>query len=224
MRSFCEREYVMLDLDGTVIDSKEGIFNGLYYCMDKIGMTPPDESILQQFIGPSVIATFIRLYHFTEEQADEACRYYREYYSVKGLTECRLYTGIPELLKRLREQGKKVGLATKKPEVYARKILDNLNVSSLFDVIGGSEPGDRSEYKGYVLEKVMKGLGAEDKSLVVMVGDSEYDCIAADMAGVDCIGVLYGYGLNAEEKFQKYGAAQIVKDVATLTCLLTGEN
>ena len=80
MIPFSERKYVMLDLDGTVIDSKEGIFNGLYYCMDKIGLAPPDENILQQFIGPSVGATFIRLYHFTNEQADEALRYYREYY------------------------------------------------------------------------------------------------------------------------------------------------
>ena len=116
-----------------------------------------------------------------------------------------------------------MGLATKKPEAYARRILDNLNITSLFDVIGGSEPGDLSEYKGYVLEKVMKGFGVKDKSDAVMVGDSEYDCIAADMADVDCIGVLYGYGLNAEEKFRKHGAAQIVRDVAELTRLLTGK-
>ncbi len=221
MLPFHQRTLFLFDLDGTVIDSKDGIFGGIRYTMERLKMGEMPESIMRQFIGPSIGASFRRHYQFTLEQAEQAVSIYREYYGVQGLLECRLYDGIRELALRLKAQGKKVALATKKPEMYAKKIMDNLHMTEIFDGIHGSDPDDHIEDKGYVLLRAIEKQGITDKSQVLMVGDTKYDCIGAEIAGVDCLGVLYGYGNEAD--LLEHGAAGIAHTMAELTELLCGK-
>lgn len=218
MIPFDQRNYVLFDLDGTVIDSKEGIFNSLRYAFDRIGMETPGEEVLTEFIGPSIGATFMRLFGFSQEQADESVRIYREYYSVTGLLECTAYAGIAELLDALRAQGKHTALATKKPEMFAREILEHLDLARRFDVIRGALPEDSSEYKGYVVEAALRELGVTDKGQAVLIGDTWYDCVGASQAGIDCIGVEYGFG--DLDRMREYGAVGFAADMNELARML----
>lgn len=218
MIPFDQRSYILFDLDGTVIDSQEGIFNSLHYAFSKLGMDTPGEDILSQFIGPSIGATFIRLFGFSKEQADEGVRIYREYYRAKGLLECSAYPGIAELLDALHAQGKHTALATKKPGMFAIEILKALDLYHRFDTIQGASPEDSSEHKGYVVETALRELGVEDKSKAVLIGDTWYDCVGAAQAGIDCIGVLYGFG--DPKKMEEHGAAAFAATMEDLAHLL----
>lgn len=221
MPDFLQKKAVLFDLDGTVLDSQEGIRNSLRYAFQELGMAVPPEEVLHQFFGPSLAFTFRRIFAFDDKTCDRAVTLYRKYYEEEGgLFECTPYPGIPALLERLRSQDKCVALATKKPERMAVRILNGLKLGGLFDEICGSTPEDQSEHKSHVLHSAIERLGT-DKSTAVMVGDMSYDCIAANEVGIDCIGVLYGYG--DEKNLNECPPQAVVRNTAELTRLLCGE-
>lgn len=205
---------VMFDLDGTVIDSKQGIFNGLYYAFERYKITPPDETFMAQFIGPSIAASFINLMGFTPEKAEEATACYREYYSTKGIFECSLYDGIVGLCASLQARGVEVALATKKPEPYAVNILNNLNISRYFDSICGSDPTEIHDSKAHIIARA----AGNNKDSALMVGDSRYDIIGSNEAGIDSVGVKYGFG--APNDFVDYPPTYIAETMDDLAALL----
>lgn len=215
-----QRSCVLLDLDGTVIDSQEGIFNGLAYMYEKSGMVCPSKTELRRFIGPAIGTILRELYAFPPEQIDRMVVLYREYYGQKGLLECCLYSGMADLIKRLKEQGKKVAIATKKPEPFARRIMENLGAAPLLDGVFGADPSDKSDHKDHIILTAMETLGIEDKKQVIMVGDTRFDCIGANLAGVDCLGVEYGFG--SREELLSHGAIALARDMDELTRLLCG--
>lgn len=214
-----DKQAVLFDLDGTVIDSKEGIFNALYYTFDKLGMKHPQVEIMNKFIGPSIGSSFMTQFSFTPEDADNAVSIYREYYSTKGVFECTLYDGISELVSELKAANIKVGLATKKPESFAKIIMKNFQLDSIFDSICGSDLVEKHDSKAHIIKHCATLLSSKaDLNDVVMVGDTKYDIIGSHEAKVDSIGVLYGYGTRDE--LIKYNATYIVKTMSDLRKLL----
>lgn len=211
---------ILFDLDGTLIDSKEGVFRSLNYAFTKLGIKTQPESVLEKFIGPSLASVFCGEFSFSEEKTEEAVAYYREYYQQEGYLIGTLYQGIGQLLLDLKNQGKKIALATKKPEVFARKILKVFGIDSYFDVIKGSDLTDKSAHKAHILKNAMEAV-KEEKEMCIMVGDMKYDILAAKDTGMDSAGVLYGYG--DRESLEKEGASYLVEDVEELSELLMGE-
>lgn len=220
MIDFTHHRYVMLDLDGTLLDSQEGIFNSVCYAMDRLGLERPDAQTLRRFIGPSLAVTFREVVGLAPDTADQAVAFYREFYGTVGILQCALYPGMEDLLARLVSQGKRLALATKKPEIFARRILENMGIEQFFTAVSGSSLQEKSNDKGHILQAAMDGMGVLDKALAVMVGDSEHDCIGARQAGVDCIGVLYGFGDG--DAMLMEGAAVLAADVEELTRILCG--
>lgn len=127
----------MFDLDGTITDSADGITASVSYALEHMGISE-EKSNLYRFVGPPLVDSFREFYGFGEKEAQEGVRLYREYYAAKGIFENKVYPGIPHLLKKCREQGKKVILATSKPEVYAKQILEHFKLAEYFDDIQGS--------------------------------------------------------------------------------------
>ncbi len=207
-------KYILLDLDGTVTDSAEGVINSVAYSLEKLGYPVEDKSTLMKFIGPPLTESFKDFYNFDEETIELGVQYYREYYTDKGIFENRLYDGIHELLKTLKKHSRTVILATSKPEVYAKRILDRFGVSEYFDLIAGSTLNAERNTKTDVLKYALKEAGIEDLSTAVMVGDRKHDIIGAHDVGLECISILYGYGNEAE--FKEYGAEFIVGTVGQL--------
>ena len=201
---------VFFDLDGTIVDSGEGVTNSVAYALEKFGIEVEDKSTLTRFIGPPLVYSFKTFYSFDDEKALKAIEYYREYYTTKGIFEGYIYDGIPQALKTLNEAGMCVILATSKPEEFAKKILAEAGLDTHFSYIAGASMDEKTRNtKIQVIDYALKACNIDTPSDVIMVGDRFYDIEGAHHFGMECIAVLYGYG-NREE-FEKYGSEYIAK-------------
>ena len=131
-------KYIFFDLDGTLTDPKEGIVNSFLYALDKMNIKVSEKTKLQEFIGPPLTDTFSQYYHLNETDTDKAVKFYREYFSVKGLFENIVYNGIKDVLKCLKERGKTLVIATSKPEKFTIEILKHFDLYEYFTFISGA--------------------------------------------------------------------------------------
>ncbi len=209
------KKYILFDLDGTLTDSREGIINSVVYALKKFDIEVENLDSLIPFIGPPLLDSFQKYYHFSPEKAAEALVYYREYFSVKGIFENQVYDGIKELLETLKARGYELLLATSKPEEYAKRIMDHFELSPYFSFIGGASMDEKRSSKSAVIHYVLTDNQITDLSEVIMVGDREHDVKGAKANGLEVIGVLFGYG--SLEELQESGAdyiAELPKDIA----------
>lgn len=204
-------EFILFDLDGTLSDSAKGIMKGAYIALQHFGVEVENYDDLYKFIGPPLVTSFMEFYGLSEEQAKEAVVIYREYYSETGLFENELYPGIEELLKELKARGKHLLVATSKPENYATIILEHFGIAHYFEFIGGATMDGKIGTKTQVIEHTLKMANITDLSKAVMIGDRHHDVEGANETGLDCIGVLYGYG--SQEELTTAGAKYIAKAV-----------
>ena len=183
---------LLFDLDGTLTDSAEGIINCMKHALTAMGREIPDD--MNRFLGPPLYESFDKFCGMNEEEVLEAVRIFRERYSTVGLFENRVYDGIPEMLERLSQGGKQLYVATSKPEVYAKRILDKFGLSRYFPVIGGADINGTRNNKWEVIEYVLERAGITDRSGVLMIGDRRQDVLGAHKTGLKCLGTLWGYG------------------------------
>ena len=209
---------IFFDLDGTLTDSGEGIINSVVYALECFGFPIPENETLRKFIGPPLADSLTQNCGMTYEQAEVATVRFREYFSAKGWKENRVYDGIESMLIRLRAAGKRLFVATSKPEEFAVRILDEFGLSKYFDHICGAPMHAPAGYgKADVIRKAILLSGAR-KTDILMVGDRYHDIQGAHTMGLDAVGVLYGYGDRAEHEL--YGADYILEDVRQLEMLL----
>ena len=213
------KEYLLFDLDGTLTDPKEGITKSVQYALKHYGIWVDDLDSLCPFIGPPLKDSFQKYYGFPEEQAREAIQVYREYFSVKGWRENKVFPCIPEMLGELKAAGKKLYLATSKPEVFAKQILGLFGLTSCFEFIGGADLEETRVRKGDVIRYVVDTCGLSGKKeQILMVGDREHDVLGAREQGIECVGVLFGYGDRTE--MEECHAAYIAESVNELRKML----
>lgn len=200
---------ILFDLDGTITEPEKGIINGIIYALNKFGIEVAERSSLHKFIGPPLRISFPEFCGFDEEKTEQAILYYREYYGVNGLVENDVMPGMEDALKRLSNMGARLFVATSKPEEYAKKILQNLNLDGYFEIIAGASFDGSRDTKEAVMEYLMKQANIDfgDKK-TVMVGDRHFDINGAKAFGLESIGVLFGYG--SREEFEAAGATYIV--------------
>ena len=211
-------KYIFWDLDGTISDSGEGIFKAVTYAAEHMGSAVPDTGILRKFVGPPLTESFIKYFGYTPEEADRAVNFFREYYQSKGIYENSMYAGMDILLKKLKDAGYICVLATAKPEPHAREILKRYGIDKYFYYAAGASFDSSRARKEQVIAYALETCGITDKSQVVMVGDRSHDCVGATINGLDCIGVLYGYG--EREELEEAGVIAIAKDIEELGDLL----
>ena len=211
-------EYILFDLDGTITDSAKGITDSVKYALQKAGEEIPPYETLCRFIGPPLKTGFGEFCGMSDEAADMAVEYYREYYRVKGVLDCEVYPGIPKLLERLQSAGKKAVLATSKPEKFAKIILEHFGLSKYFYFIGGASLDDTRSEKYQVIEYVINTCGIKDKTAAVMVGDRFHDIEGARINGIASVGVLYGFGSRHE--LENAGADAFAESVSALESIL----
>ncbi len=204
-------ELILFDLDGTLTDPGIGITNSVAYALNKYGIEVQDKTELYKFIGPPLIDSFVNYYGFSYEQAQEAVAYYREYYAETGIFENRVYDGIETLLQQLTDAGKRICLATSKPEPFAKMILEHFGLTQYFEYIAGAAMDETRTKKDEVIKYALEQCNLLGGSNVIMIGDREYDIFGAKTQGVDSIGVLFGYGSRAE--LEAAGATYIAESV-----------
>lgn len=211
--------YILFDLDGTLTDPGLGITNSVMYALNKFGIHAEDREALYPFIGPPLWESFTRFYGMSPEQADRAVASYREYFSQKGLFENEPYPGIEKTLEGLKARGKRLAVATSKPEVYARRILEHFDLAKYFDLIAGSTMDKSRSKKADVIAYALERLSGAGPENAVMVGDREHDVLGAKENGLGCLGVLFGYGSRLE--LETAGAIKIASNLSEVMDFLS---
>ena len=207
-------QYILFDLDGTLTDPKIGITNSVMYSLEKFGIKVNDRKELFCFIGPPLIDSFMDFYGFSKEDALQAIVYYREFFGVTGIYQNDVYDGIENVLATLKNQGKKLILATSKPEKYANIILEHFGLAKYFDCVVGATFDGSLNYKSDIVAVALKRGGVDDISKAVMIGDRHHDVDGGKANSLATIGVLYGYG--SLEEFNECGADFVAETPADI--------
>lgn len=205
-------QYLLFDLDGTLTDSKEGIFNCIRHALDTLGTPVPPEQTLLKFIGPPLQDSFMEYCGFDREQAAEAVRIFRSRYSTLGKFENTAAPGMAELCARLKERGYILALASSKPgRRCVFRSVRNSALRRLWPVIAGSPPTGDWE-KADVIREAMRRLGLTEQDLprVLMVGDRKFDVQGAAACGIACVGVEF-FGYAAPGELDQAGAVAVVR-------------
>jgi phosphoglycolate phosphatase len=209
---------ILFDLDGTLTDPSEGIFNSFHYALNKLGITETKPQEMISLIGPPLQVSFRKRYKLHGQDIERGVAFYREYFGKKGLFENELFAGIPELLNALKGKGKRLLLATTKADIYADRILDHFNIRNYFDYLScATYDGSRVD-KGEIIAYALKETEVENKNKAVMVGDRKFDLQGAKDNGMASVAVTYGFGSSEELKLAQ--PDHTVSSVADLSRLL----
>ena len=187
----------LFDLDGTLTDPGVGIKNSIRYALEKFGLPIPEDRVLDNFIGPPLLDSFAKYCGASPDEAQTLLKLYREYFSVKGLFENEVYDGVRETLAALKKGGATLCLATSKPELYAKQIVEHFGIAQYLDFVGGSTMDETRTKKSDVINYVLENTGIRAGE-AVMVGDRKYDVEGGRACGLDTVGVTFGYGSPEE--------------------------
>lgn len=212
--------YVFFDLDGTIINTGEGVMTSVKYSLEKLGVDIPDYEDFRRFVGPPLLVSYKEFYGMDEEKAREAVRLYREFYSEKGLLMGHPYEGVMDTFKKIKDMGIKLAVATSKPEAYSVEIAKHFGFYEYFDAICGATFDGTRDNKADVINYAFDTLeiSGDNHSDVLMVGDRKFDIIGAKTFGMTSVGVLYGYG--SKEEFEEAGADFIVEKATDVLDIL----
>lgn len=205
------RKLIIFDLDGTLLDTSDGILHCYHKTASMLNLRKNSVENDSIVIGGPLSDGFRTLYDIPDEETlAKAIDTYRNLYANEGITKFSAYNGIDTSLSELKSDGYQLGVATLKLEEYAKSMLKNAGLAKYFDIIHGWN-GTEKCTKAYTVTKVL----FEQKCLAknaVLVGDSVYDKNGAEIAGVDFLGVTYGFGIKK--------ATKPIQDLTPLTPLL----
>ena len=204
--------WVLFDLDGTLTQSEEGIWNSAKHTAARMGYPEPDADMLRKFIGPPLIWSFRELMGMGPEEAEEAQRIYRERYNTIGLFENRVYPGVRCALRTMRRAGIHLGIVTGKPAGPTERILEHFGLRKWMECVVCATDGHAE--KDQLIRKALPADAGE----AWMVGDRKYDMEGGVKAGIHTIGVTYGYG--SEEELRTAGAERIARTPRELMDIL----
>lgn len=211
-------DLILFDLDGTLTDPEHGLCESYYYGLTKSGVKISDKKALKKYIGPTLVDIWQEDFGFTHAKAVEAIARFREYFSVYGWWDNRVYDGVHEMLAALKAGGKVLALATSKPEVFAKRILSKFDLLKYFDYVGAASLDGSRDKKWQVIEHVLACAGSPDRSSCILVGDRCFDAEGAEICGIDSVGVLYGMG--TKDELMSSGFTYVASTVDDVTKLL----
>lgn len=192
---------ILIDLDGTIVDSAPGILSSLTHMYEQMGLPVPAPAELLKWVGPPLLESLREFAGFDEEQVAEALAIYRADYFTRGVHDATVFPGVPDAVRAIAASGVPLSLATSKPEEPATIILNDVGIASCFDEITGASADEVRSAKADVVEEALKRLkaGGADLSRVVHIGDRIHDVEGAAAHGVPTIFVSWGYGTPAEQ-------------------------
>ncbi len=213
--------HLLFDLDGTLTDPALGITSCIQHALAQMSLPIPLGTDLHWCIGPPLLKSFEKILGEAEKhRAAEALDYYRERFSTVGLYENEVYTKIPYLLEQLKNTDYILFVATSKPQIFAKQILEHFKIAHHFQNIYGSKLNGQYADKADLITYIMttEGLATEN---ALMIGDREFDVLGATANHVNCLGVSWGYGSKIE--LQDAGAIAIINEPLELLAWLQNQ-
>lgn len=207
-------DYLLFDMDGMLVDTREGILKCAAHALSAFGIEVEDLSSLTKFVGPPLSYSFTEFYGLSPEDAKKAVAIYRERYSKKGQYECYVFDGVPEMLQALLKKGYRLCIATSKLESYAKAMLDRLGIGCYFEQVIGATPDESISTKDEVIEASLVRMGITDRQRALMIGDRKHDVLGAKKCGLDSFGVYMGCAEESEH--EAAGATYIANSIQSL--------
>ena len=208
----------LFDLDGTLTDPREGITRSIAHALERMGVATPPLADLEFAIGPPLRASLARLLGTDSREAVEiALGHYRERFADVGLFENAPYEGIEDALRALVASGATLVVATSKPTVYARRIVEHFALGAHFCEVHGCELDGTREDKRDLIAHILAHHGF-DTERTVMIGDRGVDMLAARIHGLAAVGALWGFG--SRDELLEAGAHSLCESVRDLPSLL----
>lgn len=189
---------IFIDMDGTVIDSREGVWFGIKHAMKAVGYEEPGMDKLSKCIGPPFSYSFPNILGIRPEDHDAVFREYKKIYNEGVMFQCKMYDGVAEFLKRMSSHGYSISLCSSKNEEACRAILEKYDVAQYFVEIGGADQSKGIDTKIDVINELYRRAPWTRKEDTVLIGDTRFDVEGAMSGGIDCIGIAYGFGTREE--------------------------
>lgn len=209
-----EYDYYIFDFDGTLVDSSEGIYNSIIFALKEFGIEESDREKLRYFIGPPLFHSFKHIYGVNDEDSNWLVAKYRERYKVKGCAESVVYDGVPEMLKALKEKGKKIAIASSKPKPFVDEISKHLGIFDYYDYVSAESFDKTHSSKEDLINNVLEHFGNPPKEQCLMIGDRFYDIDGAKATNLESAGALFGLG--EVEELTEAGATYLLNDPSDL--------
>lgn len=207
-------ETILFDLDGTLTDPAVGITGGVAHALDYFGNKYESRKLLEEFIGPPLREHFMEFCGVDRDKGEEYVAKYREYYATIGIYENKVYNGIEDLLVSLKNAGKRIVLATSKPEKFALILLKHFGLYEYFDFVAGALMSNTRTKKDEVIAFALENIDEYNPETIIMVGDRHHDVEGAEKFSIDTIGVTFGYG--SRDELEEAGAKIVVDTVEEL--------
>ncbi|TXJ43418.1 hypothetical protein EPJ65_04055 [Brachyspira aalborgi] len=204
-------KYIIFDLDGTLLDTSEGLIKSINYTLDVMGYPKISDEEKYSFIGPPIKVSLKNKFNLSEEDADFSTNVFRDRYKNYDLYEAKLYDGIIELLELLKFNNIKMSVATYKREDYAISLLEYFKLKKYFEIIRGSDYLSKMT-KTDIMDACLIYKNNISKNQILMIGDSESDYISSKKLFIDFLGVTYGFGFK-RENINKYKDIILVNSV-----------
>lgn len=208
----------VFDLDGTLLDTAEGIKSSVGYVIKTLGLPEVSEEVMRSFIGPPMQKSFARVFGMEQKDADAAADMFRNRYKDEDLFLAAPYDGIFDAVSCLRDAGVRCAVATYKRQDYAEKILTHFGFDRICDCMCGADFEGKFT-KSDIIENALKYLGVSDRLSAVMIGDSDNDALGAAGINMPFIAVTYGFGFRDADDAAKYpnvGIASTAKDIVRI--------
>lgn len=211
----------VFDLDGTLLDTSEGVLASVRYTIDHFGLMMPGEEQLKSFIGPPIQDSFARAYGLTGDILQEIATVFRNRYKEADLLKAVPYQGIYDVFEALTDNGIKPAIATYKRQDYATEILVHFGFDRYTDIMYGADHENRLK-KNDIIRRAICDAGVTETGEAVMVGDSDNDAIGAKLLGVQFIGVTYGFGFHTAADVEKYPHIGVAQTTEAILPLIAG--
>jgi phosphoglycolate phosphatase len=209
---------VLLDLDGTLADSRPGIAACFRHMLAELGHDADGAGDLSWAVGPPIatsVATLLARYG--DDRVDLGLAAYRARYTTVGIYECAAFPGIEAMLAALLEAGRTLCVATAKRRDFAERVVDFLGFRRYLPKVYGPIPGGGLDDKKDLLAEILRVEGF-DPATTTMVGDRLHDIHAAQANTLRSVGVLWGYGGQTE--LQEAGADRLATTPAEVIGLV----
>jgi phosphoglycolate phosphatase len=200
---------VLLDLDGTLVDSAPGIFGSLAAAFAELGIPLPDGGLPRTLLGPPL---YVSLPPLVGDTAPTLLATYRRIYGDVGLRESPPFDGIDALLRELTDADVRLAVATSKAQVYAEQIVAHRGWTDLFATVCGDTLDGARPTKADVVGETLRRLDPSTEP--IMVGDRLHDVAGARAHGLGCLGAGWGYAAPGE--LEEAGAVAVYGEVADL--------
>lgn len=208
-------EIAVFDVDGTLLDTTEGVLSAVRYTIKTHGLPELPETELKKFIGPPIQDSFRRTYGLSGEILQELATTFRNRYKDVDLFKAVPYEGIYDVCTALQDRSIKIAIATYKRQDYAESIMKHFSFDRYSDIICGADHENRLK-KVDIIRNSMDCMGVKDYTNAIMIGDSSHDAIGAEQIGMDFLGVTYGFEFRTKEdvfRWKAVGSADTARDI-----------